>query len=96
MYKILAFFIWQSAGPFVVYHYTSAFQTFAKNIMKIFFQDLKQVFFCKKCKSKEKVKYHRKPKISIINIPTKMTKTTETDLEDNSIRIGEEKQKNYR
>ena len=95
MYKILAFFIWQSAGPFVVYHYTLAFQTFAKNIMKNFSEDIKQVFFCKKCKSKEKVKYHRKPKISIINIPTKMTKTTETDLEDNSIRIGKD-QKNYR
>ena len=95
MYKILAFFIWQSAGPFVVYHYTSAFQTFAKNIMKNFVEDLEQVFFCKKCKNKEKVNYNRQPKTFIIDIPTKMTKTTETDSEDNSIRIGKEKQKNY-
>ena len=56
--------------------------------MKNFVEDLEQVFFCKKCKNKEKVNYNRQPKTFIIDIPTKMTKTTETDSEDNSIRIG--------
>ena len=82
----MAFFIWQSAASFVVYHYALAFQTFAKKIVKSYLEDFKKTFICKKCIKLEGTRNNVKPEIFIIKIPTKTVETTGTNLEDLSLR----------